>query len=216
MDILTDERSRETFAKLTCCAHRLKAKRDGILGRPESNSLPLTTALPTNLGFDLDSYFVDSEPYRRAWMLAKSKNSSNHVTQPKHKWDEPTDLARTTATFQPVRQQRNQLSFRGSEVREVSKKQRSWWQVRKDTGNFGWVPSNYLTLLNPHVSIHDDGPARFEKRLSQSDCPPPPYTQTPNEIQRNIANHTADLQVPDMFALLDHPQIAQAVLNATD
>ena len=191
MDILTDERSRETFVKLACSARQLRAKRDGVLVRLESNPLPLATAVPTNVGFDLDSYFVDSEPYRRAWMLAKSKSSSNYVTQPNYRRHEPTDLARTIAPFQAVRQQRDQLSFRGSEVREVSK-------------------------MDPRISVHDHGAARVIEWLSRSDSPPPPYTQTPNKIQRNIASPTTDLQAPDMFSLLDHPQIAQAVLNAID
>ena len=191
MDILTDKRSRETFAKLACSAHRLRAKRDGVLERLESNPLPLATAVPTNLGFDLDSYFVDSELYRRAWVLAKSRSSPNHVTQPDYRRDEPTYLART-ASFQTVRQQRDQLSFRGSEVREVSKLQKSWWQA-------------------------DNTAARVTEWLSQSDCPPPPpYTQTPDKIQSKIANQTTDFQVSDIFSLLDHPEIAQAVLNATD
>ncbi len=216
MDILTDERSRETFARLACSAHQLRAKSDGVLGRLESDPLPLATPLSTNLGFDLDSYFVDSEAYRRAWALAKSKGSSNHVIQPTYGRHEPTCRARTTASFQAMRQQRDQLSFRGSELREVSKMQILWWPAWKDTGEIGRVPSHCLTLLDPRISMHGNGPARLIKRLPQSDCPPPPYTQTPNKIQWNIANHTADLQVPDMFSLLDNPQIAQAVLNATD
>ena len=192
MDILTDKRSRETFAKLACGAHRLRAKRDGVLGRPKSNPLPLATAVPTNLGFELDSYFVDSELYQRAWVLAKSRSSPNHVTQPNYRRDEPTYLARTTAFFQTVRQQRDQPSFRVSEVREVSKMQRSWWQA-------------------------DNAAARVTEWLSQSDSPPPPpYTQTPNKLQSKLANQTTDFQVSDMFSLLDHPQIAQAVLNAID
>ena len=189
MDILTDERSREIFAKLARSARRLRAKRDGVLGRPESNLLPPATAVPTNVDFDLDSYFVDSEPYRRAWMLAKSKSSSNDVTQPDYRQHEPTDLASTTTPFQAVRQQRDQLSFRGSEVREISK-------------------------LDPRISVHDHGAARVKEWISRSDSPPPPYTQAPNKIQRTIASRTTDLQVPDMFSLLDHPPIAQAVLNA--
>ena len=216
MDILTDKRSRKTFAGLACSAHRLRAKREGVLGRPESDPLPLATPLPTNLGFDLDSYFVDSEPYRRALVLANSKSSSNYVTQPNYRRQEPTYLARTTASFQAVRQQIDQLSFRWSEVGEVSKMQRLWWQARKDNGEIGRVPSHHLTLLDSRISMHDNSQPRLIQRLPQSDCPPPPYTQTPTKVQWNIANHTANLQVPDMFSLLDHPQIAQAVLNATD
>ena len=189
MDILTDERSRETFAKLARRGRRLRVKRDGVLGRPESSPLPLATAVPTNVGFDIDSYFVNSEQYRRAWMLAKSKCSSNDITQPKYGQHEPTNPARTTAPSQTVRQQRDQLSFRASEVREVSKR-------------------------DPRISVHDHGAARVLEWLSRSDSPPPPYTQTPNKLQRNIASRTTDLQVPDMFSLLDHPQIAEAVLNA--
>ena len=189
MDILTDEQSRETFAKLALSACRLRAKRDGVLGRPESNPLPLATSVSTNVGFNLDSYFVDSEPYRRAWMLAQSKSCTNDVTQPNYRQHEPTDIARTTGPFQTVRQQRDQFSFRGSEAREVSK-------------------------MDPRISVHDHGATRVTEWLLRSDSPPPPYTQTANKIQRNIASRTTDLQVLDMFSLLDHPQIAQAVLNA--
>ena len=216
MDILTDERSRKTLARLACSAHRFRAKSSNILRRPESDPLRLATPLPANLGFDLDSYFVDSEPYRRAWMLAKSKSSSNHVTPPNYRGHEPTYLARATSSFQAAPQYSDQLSFHRSEVLEVSKMQGLWWQARKGTGEIGRVPSHYLTLLDPRISMHDNGPVRLIKRLPRANCPPPPYTQTPNKVQWNIANHTAELQVPDIFSLLDHPQIAQAVLNATD
>ncbi len=216
MDILTDERSRKIFARLACSAHRLRAKRDSVLGRPESDPLRLTTAVPANVGFDLDSYFVDSEPYRRAWVLAKSKSSSNHVTHPNYKEHEPTYLARAKVSFQAAPQHSDQLSFHQSEVLEVSKMQGRWWQARKGTGEIGRVPSHYLTLLDPRISMYDNGPVRLSQRLPRADCPPPPYTQTPNTVQWNKANHTAKLQVPDIFSLLDHPQIAQAVLNATD
>ena len=216
MDILTDKRSRKTFARLACSAHRLRAKRERVLGRPESDPLPLATPLPTDLGCDLDSYFVDSKPYRRALALANNKSSSNHVTQQNYRSQEPTYLARTTASFEAVRQQIDELSFRWSEVREVSKKQGFWWQARKETAEVGRVPSHCLTFLDSRISIHDSGQAPLIQRLPQSDCPPPPYTQTPAKFQWNIANHTANLQVPDMFSLLDHPQVAQAVLNAID
>ena len=209
MDILTDERSRKIFSRLACSAHQLRAKKDGVLGRPESDPLRLATPIPTNLGFDLDSYFVNSEPYRRAWVLAKSKSSSNNVTYPEDRRHEPTGLTRPTASLQAVPQQIDQLSFRWSEVGLR-------WQAREDTGEIGRVPSHYRTLRDSRISKHDNGPVRLIKRLPQSDCPPPPYTQTPNKAPWTKANHTADLQVPDMFSLLDHPPIAQAVLNATD
>lgn len=216
MDILTDERSRDTFARLVCSAHRLRAKRKSALGRPKSDPLRLATPVPANIDFDLDSYFVDSEPYRRAWGLAKSKNSSNPVTHPAYTRHEPIDLARATSSFQAVPQQTDQLNYRQSDVRGVSKLQGSWWQAKKNTGDVERVPSHHLTLLDPGTSIHENGPVRLIKQLPRLDCPPPPYTQTPNKGQGNIKNHTANLQVPDMFSLLDHPQIAQAVLNSTD
>lgn len=216
MDILTDERSRKTFALLACSAHRLRAKRDSVIGRPESGPLRLASPIPANRGIDLDSYFVDSEPYRTAWVLAQSKSSSNNVTYPEHRRHEPMCLARATASSQALPQQTDQLRSHCSEVSEVSKMQVPWRLARKDTGDIGRVPSHYLTLLDPLISMHDNGPAHLIKRLPRTDCPPPPYTQTPDKVQWDRANHAADLQVPDMFSLLDHPQIAQAVLNATD
>ena len=215
MDILTDKRSRDTFARLACSAHRLRAKRKSVLGRPESDPLRLATPVPANIDFDLDSYFVDSEPYRRAWVSAKSKSSSNSITHPAYRRYEPTDLARATSSFQAVPQQTDQLSYHRSEVREVSKMQKFGWQARRNSGEIGRIATHYLTLLDPRASMHDNDPVRFIKRLPRLECPPPPYTQTPNMVQGNITSHTANLPVPDMFSLLDHPQIAQAVLNSS-
>ena len=215
MDILTDKRSRETFTRLACSAHRLRAKRNGVLGRPESDPLRLATPIPANIDFDLDSYFVDSEPYRRAWASAKSKSSSNSVTHPAYRRHEPPDLARATSSFQAVPQQTDKLRYHRSEVREVSKMQQFRWQTRRNSGEIGIIATHYLSPLDPRASMHDNDPVRFIKRLPRLDCPPPPYTQTSNKVQGNTANYAKDLQVPDMFSLLDHPPIAQAVLNST-
>ena len=215
MDILTDKRSRDTFARLACSAHRLRAKRKSVLGRPESDPLPLAKPVPANIDFDLDSYFVDSEPYWRAWVSAKSKSSSNSVTHPAYRRHKPTDLARATSSFQAVPQQTDQLSNHRSEVREVSKMQQFWWQARRNSGELRRIATHCPTLLDPRASMHDNDPVRFIKRLPLLDCPPPPYTQTSNKVQGNTANHANDVQAPDMFSLLDHPQIAQAVLNST-
>lgn len=212
MDILTDKRSRETFTRLACSAHQLRAKRKGVLGRPDSDPLPLATPVPANIDFDLDSYFVDSEPYRRAWVSAKSRSSSNPVTHPAYRRHEPTDLARASSPFQAMPQQRDQLSY---EVCAASKPQGSGWQAKKDTGDVGRVLSHHLTFSDPGIPIHDNGPVRLTKRLPRSDGPPPPYTQISNKVQGKTRSHTANLQVPDMFSLLDHPPIAQAVLNST-
>ena len=214
MDILTDKQSRDTFARLAYSAHRLRAKRKSILKRPESDPLPLATPVPANIDFDLDSYFVHSEPYRSAWVSAKSKSSSNPVTHPAYRRHKPTDLARATSSFQAVPQQTDQLSYHRSEVRKVSKMQEFWSQVRRDSGEIGRMATHYLAALDPHASMHDNDPVRFVKKLPRLDCPPP-YTQTINKVQGEIANHASDLQVPDMFSLLDHPPIAQAVLNST-
>ena len=215
MDILTDQRSRDTFARLACSAHRLRAKRKSVLRRPESDTLRLATPVPANIGFDLDSYFVHSEPYRNAWDSAKSKSSSDPVTHPAYKQHEPTHLARATSSFQAVPQQTDQLSYHRSEVCEVSKMQEFWWQVRRDSREIGRIATHHLAVLDPRASMHDNNRVRFVKRLPRLDCPPPPYTQTTNKVQGKIANHASDLQVPDVFSLLDHPPIAQAVLNST-
>lgn len=216
MDILTDEGSRDTFARLAWSTHRLRAKRKSTLGRPESKPFCLGTPVPANIDFDLDSYFVDSEPYQRAWVLAKSKSSSNDVTHPAYRRHGPTEPPRATSLFQAVPQQTDQLSYHQAEVRGVSKLQESWWQAKKNTGDVERALSNHPTLLDAGISIHDRGPVRLFKRLPRSDCPPPPYTEAPNKVRRNITTHTANLQVPDMFSLLDHPPIAQAVLNSKD
>ena len=216
MDILTDKRSRDTFARLACSAHRLRAKRKSVPRRPESDPLRLATPVPANIDFDLDSYFVESEPYRRAWVSAKSKSSSNSVTHPVFRRHKPTDLARVTSSVQAVLQQTDQLSYHRSEVREVSKRQEVWGQARRNSGEIGRITTQYTTLLDPRASMHDNDPVHLIKRLPRSDCPPPPYTRIPNKLQGNITSHTANLQVPDMFSLLDHPPIAQAVLNSPD
>ena len=216
MDILTDVGSRDTFARLAWSTHRLRAKRKSALRRAESNPLRLATPVPANINFDLDSYFADSEPYRKAWAMAKSKNSSNPVTHPAYRTHEPTDLARATSAFQMVPQQPDQLSYHRSEIRGVPKPKGLCWQAKKNTGDVGRVLSNHPTLSDPSISIHDNDSVPLFKRLPRSDCPPPPYTKTPNKVQGNITNHTVNLQVPDMFSLLDHPPIAQAVLNSKD
>ena len=158
MNILTNERSRTTFAKVACNANWDTHSTPNILN-PSTPSTPEAD----HRSFDLDSYFANSNFYRNAWATAKKRNSSISVSNQGTARPEHRHLAKAMASFKAAPQHPDQLSFRRFDLLEVSRVQGPWWQAKKISGETGRVPSNYLSLFDARLQMHNDVCTRVVK-----------------------------------------------------
>ena len=153
-DILTTERSRTIFAEVACNTDQMLAQGPSRPLLTMSNSSNRSS--PVSGNDDLDAYFANSTWYRNAWATAKNRGSMKPMPQQCTMRPEHRHLARAMASFRATPRNPDQLSFRRCDLLEVTGVQGLWWQAKKDTGETGLVPSDYLSLFDARLPMHND------------------------------------------------------------
>lgn len=171
MDILTNERSRTAFAKVACNAI-WHTRSTLTISKPSTPSKPEAD----HRSFGLDPYFANSNFYRNAWAMAKKRNSSIAVSNQDTGRPEHRHLAKAMASFKAAPQHPDQLSFRRFDLLEVSRVRGPWWQAKKNSGETGRVPSNYLSLFDARLPMHNDVCTRVVKAAY-------PYIADPRKLE---------------------------------
>ena len=158
MDLLTSERTRSIFTKLSSNAKTVKAAHDRLSERSINH---LSTPSTEDQDFEFDTLVINTEIYRKAWLTAGKRKPSEHFNLPEVVRHEQRYLAKAMASFIPGPEHPEQIGFSRFETLEVSAIRGEWWQAKKDTGEEGLAPSRYLTLFDAHLPLHNDiGPRR--------------------------------------------------------
>ena len=207
MDVLNDDQSRKAVAELTSSADQLRARHGSLLRNNKIKHVHLPKSIPAGLGINLESYFANSQDYRRAWDGNRSKRSSSQGTHRRYRGHEPDYSVEAIATFAVTGQQQDQVRSDRSDILNQLSKYKPRPHTRRPRNKTERITLNHLRVLDWMSTLTNE-------RLSRASSPPPPYTQVMNETLRDVPKETDHLQTPDMFSLLDHPPIAEAVYTA--
>ncbi|KAL6722248.1 Transmembrane osmosensor [Lecanora helva] len=152
MDLLTNERSRTIFSKVSTNAESI---RDGRGGRSNAPTNEMSQDEIENQDFTFDSLVLNTSIYKKAFVTAKKKKPRPKVYSERAGHYDHWYLAKAMHSFDADPSSYDQISVSKSETVEVSKIEETWWRVKKDTGERGVIPRNYLCLFDAHLEPHE-------------------------------------------------------------
>ena len=141
--ILTSERLRTTLSRISSNASTLKARWTSYSKENFSDK----GTLPSS-----DQDFSNTKRPVNRWKVVLKKHSPTRIQKNKVLRCEHRYLARVLLPFTSDPELHSGFNVARNEIVEVSNVEGAWWNVKKDTGETGFIPKDYLSLYDARFS----------------------------------------------------------------